>query len=100
MAKSQAQATEQEQETPARKPVDKFHEGPVHVSIWENTGSNGPFRTASFQLRYKKDEEWQTGYSYGASDLRHLETAATEARARIERWQQQHRPKQTPTPSP
>lgn len=103
MARSQAQHTEPEQETSAggRKPVEKFHEGPVHVSIWENTGPNGAFRTASFQLRYKdRDEQWQTSHSYSASDLRHLESAAGEARSRIERWQQQNKPRQTSTPRP
>jgi hypothetical protein len=76
-------------ERAGRKPVDKFHDGPVHVSIWENPGPKGEFRTASFQLRYKdKQEQWQTGYSYSASDLAHLEKAAKEARDRINTWQQ------------
>ena len=74
-------------EAAPRKPAEKFHDGPVHVSIWENAGANGAFRTASFQLRYRdQDQQWQTGQSYGASDLKHLEDAAREARARIERW--------------
>lgn len=72
-----------------KKPVDKFHDGPVHVSIWEKDGVKGAFRTASFQLRYRdQQQQWQTSYSYGVSDLKHLETAAAEARARIEKWQQ------------
>jgi hypothetical protein len=71
------------------KPVDKFIDGPVHVSIWQNNGSKGAFRTASFELRYKNDQEqWQTGRSYSASNLKHLESAAREARSRIEAWQQ------------
>jgi len=73
--------------TPGNKPADKFREGPVHVSIWEKQGVNGTFRVASFELRYKKDEEWQTSHSYGASDLKFLESAAKEARHRIESWQ-------------
>jgi hypothetical protein len=77
-----------DQGSAARKPVEKFHDDPVHVSIWENAGVKGAFRTASFQLRYKDPKnQWQTGYSYGASDLRHMESAAREARERIERWQ-------------
>ena len=72
--------------TPDNKPADKFREGPVHVSIWENQGVNGTFRVASFELRYKKDEQWQTSRSYGASDLKFLENAAKEARHRIESW--------------
>jgi hypothetical protein len=60
----------------------------VHVSIWENEGIKGAFRTASFQLRYKdkQTDEWQTGASYGPSDLEQLERAAKEARTRIQSW--------------
>lgn len=70
------------------KPVDRFHEGSVHVSIWEKSGSKGLFRAASFQLRYKDGEEWKTSQSYSLSDLDNLEKAARAARARIEGWQQ------------
>jgi len=69
-----------------KKPADKFREGPVHVSIWENDGVNGAFRTASFEIRFKKGEEWLTGTSYGLSELAHLEIAAKQARTRIEQW--------------
>jgi hypothetical protein len=70
-----------------QKPVDKFRENPVHVSIWENQGVKGAVRSASIELRYKdSNEEWQTGHSYGPSDLQHLESAAREARTRIETW--------------
>jgi hypothetical protein len=78
------------------KPVDKFRDGPVHVSIWENKGPKGAFRTASFELRYKDNQEqWQTGKNYSSSSLLHLESSAREARARIEGWQQAH-PKAAP----
>jgi len=93
MTKSSAAASEpadQASANPGRKPADKFHEGPVHVSIWENTGPKGAFRTASFEIRYKKADQWQTSHSYGAGDLKHMETAAKEARTRIEQWQQAH----------
>ncbi len=80
---------EQPSTNQGRKPVEKFHDGPVHVSIWENQGPRGAFRAASFQLRYKDEhDQWQTGYSYAASALKHLESAAREARSRIETWQQ------------
>jgi hypothetical protein len=80
---------------PGRKPADKFQEGPVHVSIWENEGPRGAFRTASFELRYKnKRQEWQTSHSYGASDLKYVENAAREARTRIENWQQENNARQ------
>ena len=81
-----------------RKPADKFHEGPVHVSIWENDGPKGAFRTASFEIRYKKQDQWQTSHSYGATDLKRLETAAKEARTRIEQWQQENQAGQDNVP--
>jgi hypothetical protein len=91
------------QDTPSddsRKPVEKFHDGPVHVSIWENAGPRGAFRTASFQLRYRDQRnDWQTGHSYGASDLQHLENAARDARARIDNWQQTNKAQQSPKPA-
>jgi hypothetical protein len=69
------------------KPVDKFNDGPIHVSIWENEGAKGAFRVASFEIRYRDtQEQWQTGKSYTPSALLHLESAAREARARIENW--------------
>ncbi len=100
MAQSSTQrvdATEEPQfsSIPGKRPVDKFHEGPVHVSIFENASSRGSFRTASFELRYKdKQEQWQTGHSYTASDLKHLAVAAVEAGSRIDKWQQENKAKQ------
>ena len=74
-----------------RKPIDKFVNGPIHVSIWENRGAKGAFRAATIQLRYRDEKKgWTTGKSYGASDLQHLELAAREARLRIENWQQRN----------
>jgi hypothetical protein len=73
----------------SNKPVERFHDGPVQVSIWERTGPKGLFRTASFQLRYRdQGGEWQTGQSYGLTGLSHLERAAHRARDSIEKWQQ------------
>ena len=80
-----------------RKPIDKFVNGPVHVSIWENQSAKGAFRAATIQLRYRDEKEgWKTGASYGAADLRHLENAAREARLRIENWQQRNKPSAAP----
>ena len=89
MANSQGDVAEQNQHTPTKtgnRPVDKFRDGPVHVSIWENDSVNGAFRSASFELRFKKQDQWQSSHSYGQSDLQHLEKAAAEARSRIEKW--------------
>jgi hypothetical protein len=75
-----------------RSPIDKFVNGPVQVSIWENQGPKGAFRTATVQLRYKDEKEgWKTGTSYGVADLENLENAAKEARARIVNWQQRNK---------
>lgn len=72
-----------------RRPIDKFVNGPIHVSIWENAGPKGAFRVATMQLRYRDEKKgWTTGSSYGASDLQHLELAAREARLRIENWRE------------
>jgi hypothetical protein len=75
------------------KSVEKFNVHKVHVSIWENEGVKGAFRTATFQLRYKDgDNHWQTGSSFGTSDLEDLARAATEARERIQAWNNLHKP--------
>jgi hypothetical protein len=96
---ARADQNDQPSGTAVRKPADKFHEGPVHVSIWENEGPKGAFRTASFELRYKnKQEQWQTSHSYGASDLNYLESAAREARTRIEKWLHENKAMQSHTP--
>ncbi len=44
MPKSSTAAAERDDQASTqtgRKPADKFHEGPVHVSIWEKRGSPG-----------------------------------------------------------
>ena len=87
------QTSDQDNSSAANKPVDKFIDGPVHVSIWQNTGSKGDFKTASFEIRYKdRNEQWQTGRSYSASNLKHLESATREARSNIETWQKANSP--------
>jgi hypothetical protein len=88
----QSKATASASSRSDRQPIDKFTNGPVNVSIWENTGAKGAFRAATIQLRYKDAKEgWKTGTSYGAADLQHLENAAREARLRIENWQQRNK---------
>ena len=98
-APTSPESTDNAAANPGSKPADKFREGPVHVSIWENQGVNGTFRVASFELRYKKDEQWQTSHSYGASDLIFLENAAKEARHRIESWLRTTGARQDHTPA-
>jgi hypothetical protein len=100
MPKDSARSRPNEASSPANapinRPVDRFNDGPVHVSIWEKNGTKGLFRTASFQLRYRDGEDWRTSQSYGPSDIEHLEKAAHEAHTRIERWHQEQ--KQAPAP--
>jgi len=68
------------QDSPRKRPVEKFHEGRVHVSIFPNESSKGTFHTASYQVRYTdKNEEWQTGHSYSKRDCENLAKAATKA---------------------
>lgn len=86
---SPASAKSRDASEPARAPVDKFTDGQVQVSIWQNDGPKGAFRTAAIQLRYRDPKKgWQTSTSYGPKDLEHLESAAREARTRIQSWQQ------------
>jgi len=98
--RAQPRGTDQSSAHTAPKPVEKFRDGPVHASIWQNQGAKGAFRVASFELRYRDAQNhWQSGHSYTSSTLLHLESAAREAHARIERWQQTNRRNQAPRPS-
>lgn len=68
------------EESSRKRPVEKFHEGRVHVSIFPQESSKGTFHTANFQLRYKdKNEEFQTGTSYSRRDAEDLVKAASKA---------------------
>lgn len=70
------------------KPVDKLNVENIQISIWENRGQKGAFRTATIQLRYQDKEsgEWKNGKNFGERDLENLETAAREARERIRKF--------------
>jgi hypothetical protein len=94
--RSRSRETDSSADTPTKHPVDRFNDGPVHVSIWEKTGPKGLFRTASFQLRYRDGEDWRTSNSYGSSDIEHLEKAAHEAHSRIDRWHQEQKQASAP----
>ena len=93
---SQAPASSSPPEPEGNKPVERFHEGSVHVSIGEKSGPKGLFRTASFRLRYRDGDEWRTSTNYGLSDIATLEKAAREAHARISSWQQEARNQENP----
>ncbi len=75
-------------ETAYAQGIQRKQKGGAHVSILENIGIKGAFRAATVQLRYKDEhDEWRTGTSHGASDLKHLENTAREASTRIENSQ-------------
>jgi hypothetical protein len=102
MAQSNAQRKEDEntdaqpeESRGGRQPVDKFNDGPVQVSIFQNPSSKGDFRTANIQVRYKdKDGEFQTSHSYTAAVLKHLASASIEAAERISKWEEQNKSQQ------
>jgi hypothetical protein len=97
--RSQSRDATQSSDNAAQKPVEKFRDGPVHVSIWQNHGANDDFRIASFEIRYRDGQgQWQSGHGYTSSALLHLESAAREAHMRIERWQQSNRRRASPRP--
>ena len=97
--RAQTRDATQSPDNAPQKPVEKFRDGPVHVSIWQNQGAKGAFRVASFELRYRDAQDrWQSGHSYSSSALLHRESAARQAHLRIERWQQSNR--RSPAPRP
>jgi hypothetical protein len=84
----------EEQASSGRQPVDKFQDGPVQFSIFENPSSKGVFRTARFDVRYKdKDGEFQTSHSYTASVLKHIASGSIEAAERISKWEEENKSK-------
>jgi hypothetical protein len=75
--------TSPEQPRTGREPVDKFQDGPVQVSIFQNPSSRGDFRTATLEVRYKDGEgKFQTSHGYTASVLRHMASASMTSEAR------------------
>ena len=85
MAQAQRADEDEGQQRSARRPVHTARVGPVEIPVWENTGKNGKFYTASSPTISYQDEkgEWKQGSSYGMSDLLHLAEAAREASAKI-----------------
>ena len=56
------------------RPVENFREGNISVSIFENDGPKGEFRSAAIQLRYKDKEsgEWKQVPAMGQGTWRVL----------------------------
>jgi hypothetical protein len=79
------------------QPAEKIREGNVSISIWENQGPKGAFRTAAIQLRYRDEKkEWHDSKSFGTIDLENLEKAAKKARESILSWNQRNKPTREP----
>jgi hypothetical protein len=86
--------TAPEQPRTGREPVDKFQDGPVQVSIFQNPSSKGDFRTATVEARYKdKDGNFQTSHSYTGSVLRHMASASITAAEKISKWEEENKSK-------
>jgi len=86
--------TAPEQPRTGREPVDKFQDGPVQVSIFQNPSAKGDFRTAKLEVRYKdKDGEFQTSHSYTASVLKHIASASISAAEKISKWEEENKSK-------
>lgn len=59
-----------------KRPVAKVMEGTVHLSVWRNEGSKGPFYSATIEKRYTDDAgQWHSTYSFGRNDLEKLRLA-------------------------
>ncbi len=51
------------------KPVQKFRDGAIEVSIWENQSEKGVWYNVSHRRSYKQGDEWKDSDRYGADDL-------------------------------
>ena len=53
------------------KPVKKFRNGNVVVSIWENVNAkeDRTFNTVTFERNYKDGEDWKNTQSLGVGDI-------------------------------
>jgi hypothetical protein len=77
-------------------PVEKFRDGNLSVSIFENQGINCGFHSAKIQLRYKDkdDHEWKDGVKYGLRDVHRAIKLLSDA----EKWMEAHKPAKAPAP--
>jgi hypothetical protein len=56
-------------EVEKKKPTEFFREGAVSVSVWDNDGTKGKFKTFSLTRSYKKGDTWAYTTSLGTRDL-------------------------------
>ena len=54
----------------SNQPAYKIRRGVLQVTIWRNTGDNGPWYSANVSRSYKKgDDAWKETDSLGEDDL-------------------------------
>lgn len=67
------------------KPVEKFRDGPVSATIWENRVQNkygelGTFYTISIERNYKdKEDKWKSTSSFRSQDMPKVRFVADKA---------------------
>lgn len=63
------------------KPANTIRSGNIKATIWQNTGKDGNFYSASFSRPFRdKKGNWKNGSSFGLRDLESLLNAALEAK--------------------
>jgi hypothetical protein len=71
-----------EGESRGKRPVFDSRSGMVRVAVWENSGANGPFPTASFSRLYRdRDDTWKSTSGFDAWDLADVARCAFAAEA-------------------
>lgn len=65
-------------------PVHTLNHGPVHVSIWQNGGSGGPFYDVAVSRSYKGKEGWASTSTFRHMDLPVLAKAVLDAHSWIQ----------------
>jgi len=76
------------EQTATKKPVAKIRVGSIIISIFENEGKNGTYRTGSVDRRYRDAEgNWHSTSNHGEHDLLSLAKAALLAHSKIQELQ-------------
>ena len=53
-----------------KKPIDRFRDGKLEVTIWENQGENGAFYSTDLTRSYKDSDGWkQTKGGFSGAEL-------------------------------
>lgn len=74
----------QNEQKAKNQPVAKYRVGSVTASIWKNEGEKGTTFSATFDRRYRdNDNNWHSSTSHNADDLLALAKAADLAHTKI-----------------